>query len=142
MQGFNACGSQTHSVAVWGFNGLYPFCNYQCQYCYVAHDVNKDHHLRNDLTPEKWHEAFKEAFGNERIHICSFGEPTLGKGFYEMLEMVASEPQWRGHMTSNLSASLDKLINTKLAKERRFSLMLHSILHKLPPRNFLKNSNY
>ena len=112
---------RTHTVVVWGFNGLYPFCNYACPYCYVASDVNDKHHLKKEISFKDWSQAFKTSFGNENlVFYLAFGEPTLSAGFYDVLSMIAENPIWAGHMTSNLSASLDKLVNTRLVKEHRF----------------------
>ena len=112
---------RTQTVVVWGFNGLYPFCNYECPYCYVASDVNDQHHLKKEVPFKEWSQGFKTAFGNEKIvFYLSFGEPTLSLGFYDVLDMIAKNPNWAGHMTSNLSAPLDKLVNTQLVKEHRF----------------------
>ncbi len=112
---------RTQTVVVWAFNGLYPFCNYKCEYCYVHSTVNAGHYFCKDLTMDEWKEAFRSIFGNEKIiFYLSYGEPMLSQGFYNVLEMIADEPKWYGHITSNLSVPLERLVNTKLVKEGRF----------------------
>ena len=112
---------RTQTIVVWGFNGLYPFCNYECPYCYVASDVNDGHYFRKDLPMSSWRKGFEATFGDEKlVFYLSFGEPTLSVGFYDVLEMISGNPNWYGHMTSNLSSPLERLVNTALVKEGRF----------------------
>ncbi len=70
---------------------------------------------------EKWRQAFKKCFGSRKIiFYLSFGEPTIGRGFNDVLDMVASEPVWSLHITTNLSRPLNwwkKLTNHRLVKE-------------------------
>jgi len=130
---------RSQTVVVWAFNGLYPFCNYECPYCYVFSDINKDHYFRKEIPMSKWREAFKNTFGNEKlVFYFSYGEPLLSLGFYDVLDMIVEEPKWYGHMTSNLSVPLERLANTKLVKEGRF--FINGSFHptEVEPEPFLK----
>ena len=130
---------RSQTVVVWGFNGLYPFCNYSCEYCYVDSDVNARHNFRQDIALSEWHKAFKSTFGNEKlVFYLSYGEPTLSLHFYDVLDLIASEPKWYGHMTSNLSSPLERLVNTKLVKEGRF--FINGSFHptQVKPEKFLQ----
>jgi len=108
-----------NTILIWQFNGEHAFCNYSCSYCYVSSDTNVEHRYAGN--PEIWHKAFKDTFGNQKlIFYLSFGEPMAGKGFYEVLSMIASESLWEGCMTSNLSLPLERLIKTEIVKSGRF----------------------
>jgi lysophospholipase L1-like esterase len=112
---------RSQTVIVWAFNGEYAFCNYKCEYCYVHSDTNMGHYYTGPI--DKWHRAYKNSFGDEKlVFYLAFGEPTFGKGFYEVLDMIASEPNWYGHITSNLSASLEKLVQAQLVKDGRLQI--------------------
>jgi len=70
--------------------------------------------------PEKWHEALKRSFGNQKlVFYFSFGEPMGGKGFYDLIEMIGKEPRWGCHITTNLSLPLGRLLKTKLVRQNR-----------------------
>ena len=113
---------RSQTVIVWGFNGLdNAFCNYKCEYCYAPHEYRLGHHFQGDIN--EWHDAFKRTFGNQKlVFYLAFGEPMVAKKFYDVLDMIAREPNWYGHMTSNLSPRLDRLVETKLFKEQRFNI--------------------
>ncbi len=112
---------RSQTVIVWAFNGIYAFCNYKCEYCYVPSQVNMGHHFQGDI--KEWHDAFKNTFGNQKlVFYLSFGEPTVAKSFYDVLDMIAGEPNWYGHITSNLSVPLERLAGTKLVKEGRLDI--------------------
>lgn len=113
---------RSQTIIVWGFNGLdNAFCNYKCEYCYAPHEYRLGHHFQGDIN--EWHDAFKRTFGNQKlVFYLAFGEPMVAKKFYDVLDMIASESNWYGHMTSNLSPRLDRLVETKLFKEKRFNI--------------------
>ena len=113
---------RSQTVIVWGFNGLNnAFCNYKCEYCYAPHEYRLNHHFQGDIN--EWHDAFKRTFRNQKlVFYLAFGEPMVAKKFYDVLDMIAREPNWYGHMTSNLSPRLDRLVETKLFKEKRFNI--------------------
>lgn len=113
---------RSQTVVVWGFNGLdNAFCNYKCEYCYAPHEYRLGHHFQGDIN--EWHDAFKDTFGKQKVvFYLAFGEPTVARNFYDVLHMIASEPDWYGHMTSNLSPRLDRLVETKLFQEKRLNI--------------------
>lgn len=112
---------RSQTVIVWAFNGVNAFCNYKCEYCYVPSDFMQGHHFQGDING--WHDAFKNTFGNQKlVFYLSFGEPMAAKIFYDVLDMIASEPNWYGHITSNLSIPLKRVVETKLAKEGRLNI--------------------
>lgn len=73
---------------------------------------------------DEWHEAFKTNFSDRNIVLyLSFGEPTISKGFNDIVQMVAKENRWILHITSNLSMPLpwwSEFVSNKLCKEGRF----------------------
>ena len=106
------------TTVVWQYNGHYGLCNYRCPYCYYP---TKKHYFRH--TVEKWREGFLDLFGKQRVTFyLSYGEPTLGKNFYGVLDLIASEPQWDCIITTNLSAPLDRLCATALVREGRLQV--------------------
>jgi organic radical activating enzyme len=113
---------------VWQFNGENAFCNYRCPYCYYYSGVMKKKSFNN---PKKWRDAFKKEFGEKKIiFYLSFGEPTHGEGFSEVLEMISSDPNWVLHLTTNLSKPLvwwEKLVKKKIVKENR--LFINASFH-------------
>ena len=113
---------RSQTVIVFAFNGLHAFCNFKCEYCYVPSEVNSDQGFEGNIND--WHRAIKKSFGNENlVFYLAFGEPmAAAKNFYDVLDMMACEPNWSGHMTSNLSFPLKRLVNTRLVKEGRFNI--------------------
>lgn len=110
-----------NTTVVWQFNGEHAFCNYSCPYCYVSSATNVEHCYTGN--PDMWHRAFKSTFGNQKLTFyLSFGEPMAGKGFYEVLSVIAREPHWGGCMTSNLSLPLERLLKTEIVKSGRFQI--------------------
>lgn len=113
---------RTKMLVLWQYNGRYAHCNYACPYCYVATSVNKGMHIVYDL--DKWEKAFSRHFENvDTVFYFSYGEPmTGGKHFYEALEMIGRHPMWSARMTSNVSLPLEKLLQTRLAREHRLNV--------------------
>jgi acyl-CoA thioesterase-1 len=112
---------RTQMLVLWQFNGRYAHCNYTCPYCYVATSVNKGMHFMH--TMEKWEAAFNKHFGDRHtVFYFSYGEPMIAKNFYEVLDMVAANPKWEAKVTTNLSLPLDRLLETRLAKEGRLNI--------------------
>lgn len=106
------------TTVVWQYNGHYGLCNYRCPYCYYP---TKKHYFMHTI--DQWREGFLDLFGQQRVTFyLSYGEPMLGKNFCEVLEMIASEPQWDCIITTNLSAKLDRLCETRLVREGRFQV--------------------
>jgi lysophospholipase L1-like esterase len=128
--------SRSYTTLVWQFNGEECFCNYNCPYCYVSSETNMDHGWRGSIS--EWHQGFLESFGLEKLMFyLSFGEPMAGKNFYSVLDMIASESHWTGHMTSNLSMPLDKLLGSRLVREGRFFVNASYHPTQISPGDFL-----
>ena len=109
---------QSHTVILWQYNGRESLCNYKCPYCYYSYSPKVENYFWG--TTKEWHDAFKKSFGNQKlIFYLAFGEPTLGETFYDVLKMIEEEPKWSLRMTTNLSQDLERLVNTRLAKEGR-----------------------
>lgn len=122
------------TTVVWQYNGYYAACNYACPYCYYP---TKRHYFRHTI--QQWREGFLATFGKQRVTFyLSYGEPSLGKAFYDVLEMIASEPQWDAIMTTNLSTSLDRMVATELVRSGR--LHINASFHptqNVRPKDFL-----
>lgn len=114
--------TRTKLLVLWQFNGRYAHCNYSCPYCYVATSVNKGMHFNYDM--ETWEKAFERHFQNQNVvFYFSYGEPMMaGNIFYEALEMIGRHPLWEVRMTSNVSLPMERLMNTRVAKEGRLSI--------------------
>lgn len=109
------------TTVLWGYNGAAAPCNYKCPYCSDQMLGPKKHSYNN--SPEHWHDALKNAFGDQHLLLyVSYGEPMIGMAFYEMIEMIAKEPNWEMMITSNLSQPLDRLIATQLAKDGKLNI--------------------
>ncbi len=112
---------RTQMLVLWQFNGRYAHCNYACPYCYVATSVNKGMHFQYDM--EKWEQAFSRHFENQHtVFYFSYGEPMIASKFYDVLEMIGRHPRWEAKITSNVSLKLDRLLETRLAKEGRLNI--------------------
>ena len=108
-------------VILWQYNGDPCECNYACPYCPADPRKQKGHHFEGTI--EGWHDTFKEAFGNQRlVFYLAYGEPMAGEKFYDVLEMIGNEPDWHVRMTSNISQPLDRLVETKVAKDGRLDI--------------------
>jgi lysophospholipase L1-like esterase len=106
------------TTVVWQYNGHYGLCNYRCPYCYYP---TKKHYFRHTI--EEWKDGFLALFGRQRVTFyLSYGEPMLGKNFYEVLDLIGSEPQWDCIITTNLSVSLERMCRTRLVQEGRLEI--------------------
>jgi acyl-CoA thioesterase-1 len=109
------------TTVLWGYNGFPCACNYRCPYCIDQRWELKGHHFRGKM--DDWYYALKRTFGNQHLSFyISYGEPMVGRVFYEMMDMLATDPNWEMMMTSNLSRPLDRLVETRLAKEGRLNI--------------------
>lgn len=125
-------------IVLWQYNGNPCACNYKCPYCSYA-GIQHGHHFQGTI--EKWHDAFKAAFGNQHVAFyLAHGEPMLGKNFYEVLEMVGSEPNWEVRMTSNISLPLEPLVETRAAREGRLNVNASFHPHMVKRERFLKKA--
>jgi MoaA/NifB/PqqE/SkfB family radical SAM enzyme len=109
------------SIILWQYNGDPCECNYACPYCPADPKKQKGHYF--ERTVDDWHRAFKTQFGDQRlVFYLAYGEPTAGKNFYDVLDMIGREPNWHVRLTSNISQPVDRLVKTKLAKEGRLDI--------------------
>ena len=117
-----------NTVVLWQYNGHEAKCNYRCPYCYYI-----GLHHPSDMffgTIEQWHAGFKRSFGNQHlVFYLAFGEPTLGGAFYDIVEMVGSEPNWELRITSNVSQPMKELVRSRVAREGR--LHINASFHPL-----------
>jgi acyl-CoA thioesterase-1 len=112
---------QSHTLILWQYNGRECMCNYRCPYCYYSYSPKSKNYFWGNI--DDWHTAFKQSFKNQRlIFYLAFGEPTLGEAFYEVVNMIESEPKWSLRITTNLSQDFERLMNTRLAKEGRLNI--------------------
>ena len=117
-----------NTIVLWQYNGHEAKCNYRCPYCYYI----GLHHPSDKFfgTIEQWHRGFKESFGNQHlVFYLAFGEPTIGEAFFDIVEMVGSEPNWELRMTSNVSQPMEELVKSKAAREGR--LHINASFHPL-----------
>jgi acyl-CoA thioesterase-1 len=106
-------------IILWQFNGNPCECNYKCPYCQYA--VQKGHYFTGTI--EGWRETFKKNFGREHLAFyLAHGEPMAGEMFYPVLEMIGQEPNWEVRMTSNISAPLERLVETEVARTGRLNI--------------------
>jgi acyl-CoA thioesterase-1 len=117
-----------HTVILWQYNGRECHCNYKCPYCYYASAPKTKDYFWGNI--DDWHAAFKNCFGKQKlIFYLAFGEPTIGKHFYDVVNMIEKEPKWSLRITTNLSQDLEKLVDSTLAKEGR--LFINASFHPL-----------
>lgn len=117
-----------NTVILWQYNGHEAKCNYHCPYCYYVGLHHPDDNFFGTI--EQWHRGFKNSFGNQHlVFYLAFGEPTIGEAFYDIVEMISSEPNWELRITSNVSVPTEKLVKSKVAKEGR--LHINASFHPL-----------
>lgn len=106
-------------ILLWQYNGNPCECNYKCPYC--QYKVQKGHYFTGTI--EGWRETFKKNFGREHLAFyLAHGEPMVGEMFYPVLEMIGQEPNWEVRMTSNISAPLERLVKTEVARTGRLNI--------------------
>jgi lysophospholipase L1-like esterase len=108
-------------IVLWQYNGNPCACNYNCPYCqYDPHD-QAGHHFTGTI--EGWRDALKRAFGNQHaIFYFGHGEPMIGKNWFDVVEMIGSEPNWEMRCISNFSVDLTRLLESRVAREGRLNL--------------------
>ena len=109
------------TTVLWQYNGHEAKCNYRCPYCYYI----GLHHSSDKFfgTTEQWHRGFRESFGSQHlVFYLAFGEPIIGRAFYDIVEMVGSEPNWELRITSNVSQPMDRLVKSRAAREGRLNI--------------------
>ena len=117
---------QSHTTILWQYNGHECRCNYKCPYCYYAYSDKSKEYFWGNI--EDWRNAFKGAFGNQKLYFyLGFGEPMLGKRFYDVVKMIEEEPKWNLRIITNLSLDLSRLMDSLLVKEKR--LFINASFH-------------
>lgn len=111
-----------YTTILWQYNSREAICNYKCPYCYYA-----GLHNTHDMffgTIGQWRKSIKNSFGNQNLYFyLGFGEPMLGSSFYDVVGMIEAEPNWELRIISNLSLPFDKLLDTRLAKDKRLHVV-------------------
>lgn len=126
-----------NTIVLWQYNGHEAKCNYSCPYCYYSWAPKSEDKFFGTI--EQWHRGFKNAFGNQHlIFYLAFGEPTIGAAFYDVVEMIGSEPNWELRITSNVSQPLDRLVKSRLAKENRLNINASFHPFSISTEEFLK----
>ena len=76
------------------------------------------------------------------IFYLAFGEPMLGRKFYDVVEMIGQEPKWKLRITTNASMKFRKLVRTRVAREGR--LYVNASFHptQIGIEKFLKQLHY
>lgn len=104
----------------WQFNGDNRcYCQLHCPECY-GRDTRTFLHYWNGKIDE-WKKAF------ERLHrdiyfVFSYGEAMVSKGFYECVDMIGEHPNWTLNIITNFMADPTRLLNTRLANDKRLFL--------------------
>lgn len=101
----------------WQFNGNNSsWCNQNCPYCYGRVGKNYKHYWNGNI--DGWEKAF-ERLGRDIYFVFSYGECMGANGFYECVDMIGKHPNWTLNIITNLSYSPERLINSRLGRERR-----------------------
>ena len=101
----------------WQFNGdNTSYCNYHCPYCYGRRTRNYRHNWNNKT--EEWAKAF-ERLNRDIYFVFSYGEAMGSHGFYKCVDMIGEHPNWTLNILTNLSYNPERLLNSRLAKEKR-----------------------
>jgi len=74
------------------------------------------HYWNGDI--DLWEEAF-ERLNRDIYFVMSYGETMGGKGFYECVDMIGKHPTWTLCIVTNLSFSPERLIASRLGREKR-----------------------
>ena len=104
----------------WQFNGdNSSWCNQTCPYCYGGKKKMK-HYWNGDI--DRWEKAF-ERLNRDIYFVMSYGETMGGHGFYECVDMIGRHPTWTLCIVTNLSYSPERLLSSRLAKEKRLFMI-------------------
>jgi len=110
-------------IILWQYNGNPAQCNYHCEYCsYDSGKLQVGHHFQRET--DDWRRAFEQAFGAHRHLVFYFGhgEPMVGKRWFDVVEMIGSQPNWEMRVITNLSPALDPLLDSRVAREGRLNI--------------------
>jgi len=101
----------------WQFNGNNKsFCNQKCPYCYGKDGKTYKHYWNGKIG--EWKKAF-ERLNRDIYFVFSYGEAMGSHGFYECVDMIGKHPTWTLNIITNLSYSPERLIASRLGKEKR-----------------------
>ena len=99
------------------FNGTNKsFCNQACPYCYGKDGKTFKHYWNENI--DGWEKAF-ERLNRDIYFVMSYGEAMGSHGFYECVDMIGKHPTWTLNIITNLSYSPERLIASRLGKEKR-----------------------
>lgn len=112
---------RTSTIVLWQYNGAPCKCNYSCPYCTYDPGKRAGDHFVGPI--ERWHEAFGRVFGDQHlVFYFGHGEPMIGKNWFDVVEMIGSEPNWEMRVISNVSPKLSRLLESRVAKEGRLNI--------------------
>ncbi len=113
--------TRKYTTVLWQYNGREAKCNYRCPYCYYLGLHNPEDRFTGNI--EQWHDRFKESFGTQKLILyLAYGEPTIGKNFNDILDMVGSEPNWKIRITSNISSQIGLIEKSKIVKNKQINI--------------------
>jgi len=109
----------------WQFGGdNYDWCNYKCPYCYAGTTKRMIHRWKNNS--KQWVHAF-ERLDRDIYFVLSYGEPFGQNGFYDVMKIIGEHENWEVSIVTNLSHPVDKLLEMKVAKDKR--VYIHASWH-------------
>jgi len=130
-----------NTTVLWQYNGREAKCNYNCPYCYYNSQHNQEDRFTGII--DEWHSRFLESFGSQHlVFYLAFGEPTIGKKFPEIINMISEEKNWELRITSNLSSNLKTLGESELAKSERVNINASFHPYYISKEEFLKKLLY
>jgi len=101
----------------WEFNGdNRSYCQLHCPECYGRENRTYLHYWNGKIV--EWEKAF-ERLNRDIYFVFSYGEALLAHGFYECVDLIGRHPNWNLNIITNLMASPEKLIKSRLGQERR-----------------------
>jgi MoaA/NifB/PqqE/SkfB family radical SAM enzyme len=101
----------------WQFNGDNRcYCNLKCPECYGKNDRTYQHYWNGNVV--EWEKAF-ERLNCPIYFVFSYGEALVSHGFYECVDMIGRHPNWTLNIITNLMANPERLLQTRLAKDKR-----------------------
>lgn len=109
-------GPMRQLFVFWQFNGdNTSWCNQTCPYCYGG-DKEMRHYWNGNIAG--WEQAFARLH-RDIYFVFSYGEAMGSHGFYECVDMIGEHPTWTLNIITNLSISPERLIHSRLGKEKR-----------------------
>ncbi len=109
------------NIILWQYNGNPCACNYRCPYCTYDSEKQEGHYFEGTI--DKWRKSFLKTFGDQRlVFYLAHGEPMIGEKFYDVLKMIGDNHNWSVRLTSNISQPIDRLVDSRLVKEKRLDV--------------------